>query len=473
MPHEPADVSHLPQCTDSEMYLLGFLIMEPAYVEDVGKYITGKDFAHTKHQVLFEAIQQITKDTKAQSGDAHCDPVLLVSYLETKQMYALCGGQDYIGSLVDCRATVANFQHHARKIRDYAQLRRIAEMNDRFSHQIRTGAIAITKDTTAFLRHASRSYQQACEPMRDPNLILESGPTLVMDHVDTAERGEYRTAPTPWPVVDNLTQPFLPGSVVLLCGAPGSAKSYMALQIVAGLLDRGYYADLMALESGRRYHIIRRMVQITGDNRLGNAMFVEHNGPLVRHYCKQHEEHLTLLGQHLYSEKDITYRGVVDWAITRFKAGSRLVCIDPITKARGESGKAWNDDKQLMTELEAAAVEYRASVLMVIHPKVTTAAERKGPPSQDDMAGGAAFSRFCTANFTLVKHAKPHTIRVSGKEADTKESATHFVYVGKARDGSGCGMFGMTFNPNTLTFEGGAVVKQDLGEKEEVDTWSV
>jgi replicative DNA helicase len=454
------DTTNSPFSTDAEMYLLGCIIMEPEYAEDVAKFINGSDFANTKHQVIYDAVQAITKDTKKQSGTPNCDPVQLVAYLETKGTYALCGGPKYIESLIECRCTGGTVQHHARRIRDFAQLRRIAEMNERITHQIRTGTFATTSDTEAFLRRASKSYQRACAPMPDPNLILESGNSLVVDRINKIKSGEINTVKTPWLQIDKYIQPFLPGSVVVLSGAPGSSKSFFALELISYMLENGTDADLLALESGRQYHLTRRLAQVSGESRLTSIDWVSKNADTAMNLQAQYADRLELLGQHLYEAEEITYRHVTEWVIGRMKAGARLVCIDPITLATKE-GKVWEADQSIMLELIQAAKEYKASVLIVTHPPKPNASHRNGPPDQGDMAGGAAFSRFSTSSFILVRLKTPRKVICHDNH---KHVATHFLYIGKARDGSGSGMFAMIFDQQSLTFKLGVLVKEDKGD---------
>jgi replicative DNA helicase len=450
------------------MSLLGTLIMNPMYAEDVTRYISARDFYTEKHQVIFSAIQAITKDTKAKSGVAECSVLQVYHHLQTKQTLNLCGGGDYIQCLADNGQLAETWPHFARMIRNYATVRRFCDLCDQMLHTAKAGKYATSDETEKFLSTAQRAFVKATAPLPDPNLILESGSSIVVDRLEKIKTGKINTIGTPWKEVDQLIQPFLPGSIVLLSGAPGSAKSFLALQLVSHMITTGVHADILALESGRQYHLTRRLAQVSGEASITSVDWVAKNSERAMMLHSKYADHLELIGQHVYDATDITHRGVMDWTLTRMKSGARLVCIDPITMSVGD-GKIWEADRYLMAELSAAAKEYRCSILLVTHPKTQSASDRKAAPDQGDMAGGAAYARFSTSSFTLVKHKERMKYRTrDGQE----EKATHYLFIGKARDGSGSGKFGMIFDQQSLTFKDGYLVKDEIGVAETDDDLS-
>jgi replicative DNA helicase len=456
----------LPECTKAEMSLIGSLIVRPDYADEARQFVKGSDFGSTRNGIIYDAIQQIVTSNVRQTGKAECDDVQLLTYLQTKGMLEQCGGEAYLIELTSL-ATEENWKFSARSIRNTARVRRLIDLCDRVKHKATLGQFATTDQAESFLSRAAKAFAEATAPMIEPDRISRAGDEVVATRLEKIVSGDINTVGTPWPEVDHLIQPFLPGSIVLLSGAPGSAKSFMALQIVSHIITNGIHADILTLESGREYHLTRRLAQVSGEPRLTQIDWVATNGERAMAIQEQHAEHLALVGQHVYEAPDISYRGVVDWALTRMKAGARVVCIDPITMASGE-GKPWEEDKRLMSELSAAAKEYRCSILLVTHPKTQTASDRKAAPHQSDMAGGAAYARFSTASFTLVRHENPKTILTDKQE---RHDVTHYLFIGKARDGSGSGKFGFVFDKDTLSFKLGALVKQEIADVMEKDQW--
>jgi len=454
----------LPQCPEAEMSVLGCIMQNPDYAGSITRYVAARDFYEEKHQTIYNAIQAIVRDTKAQSGVAECSALQLFQYLETKQTLDLCGGSEYLEQLLNYGAIGETWPHYARKVRDYAAIRRLCDLCDQVKFKACIGSFATSQETEDFLGKASRYFARATAPLPDPNLILESGANVVEDRLSKIESGEIHNIGTPWPEVDHYTQPFLPGSVVVLSGEPGSAKSFFVLQMVSHMITHDVHADLLALESGRTYHLTRALAQVSGVSDLTLIQWVATHAQQAKELHAQHAAHLEQLGQHIYEAKSITYRGVVDWVSTRMKAGARLVVIDPITIASREGRKVDEADLDLMNELKDLAKEHRASVLLVTHPPKLSAGDRKASPHQNDMAGGAAFSRFSMANFTLARHSKPREAKVYIQGGDTDIVASHYLYIGKARDGSRSGLFALNLDPQSITFKYGFLVKEDLGE---------
>jgi replicative DNA helicase len=454
----------LPDCTEAEMSLLGCMILEPTVAGEVPRYVTGKDFSHTKHQVIYDALQAIAKDTKEQTGTPEYDLTQLVTYLRVKETLELCGGESYMLALANGVAVHTSWPNYARTVRNHAAVRRLCELCEQVVFKARAGSFATSAETEQFLGRASRYFAKATAPLPDPNLILESGKSVVEERLEQIASGKIHNVGTPWPDIDYFTQPFLPGSVVVLSGEPGSAKSFFVLQMVSHMIEHGIDADLLALESGRTYHLTRRLAQVSGVSDITLVAWVASHPEQAKALHAQHAEHLELIGQHIFEAKAITYRGVVDWVSTRMKAGARLVVVDPITIASREGRKVDEADLDLMNELKDLAKEHWASVLLVTHPPKLSAGDRKASPHQNDMAGGAAFSRFSMANFTLARHSKPREAKVYIQGGDTDIVASHYLYIGKARDGSRSGLFALNLDPQSITFKYGLLVKEDIGE---------
>lgn len=73
--------------------------------------------------------------------------------------------------------------------------------------------------------------------------------------IETRYREDYRPAiPTPWPVVNQLTQGgFGPGDLVIVFGNPGGGKSWMMVAMAAHAVRMGYNVVYYTLELGEDY----------------------------------------------------------------------------------------------------------------------------------------------------------------------------------------------------------------------------
>lgn len=273
--------------------------------------------------------------------------------------------------------------------------------------------------------------------------------------------GKRTAVPWPWANLHRLTNALLPGTVTLICGDPGSTKSFLLLEASAYWHDLGLPVAIYELEEDRGYHLLRALVQKCRCSLLFRDDWVRDNPDKARHYFDQYAGWMDEFGRAIAEapDKQVTLDQLAEWVAERAQAGCRVISIDPVTAAAA-SAKPWIDDLSFLMRCKSIVRQYGASLVIVTHPKKG----RKGGMSLEDLAGGAAFSRFSQTVLWIeyLEELKAMDVAIDGFSGATQQvHVNRVVRIRKARNGPGTGLnVGFQFDGNTFTFvEHGIEVK--------------
>jgi hypothetical protein len=297
--------------------------------------------------------------------------------------------------------------------------------------------------------------------------VRATGPTVELEAtIEATIRGERRAIPFPWPRLSMLSRAILPGTVTVLCGDPGSSKSFMLLEAMAYWFDQEIPIALYELEEDRSYHLNRALAQKAELSNLFDDNFVETNPDLVREVFRDHRPWLDRFGKRIWEapDKQLTLDQITEWIRGRCEEGCRIIAIDPVTAAVG-TDKPWLDDLKFIMDTKTIARKYKTSIILVTHPRKG----RKQTTGMDEMAGGAGYQRFSQTILWLVNHDVPEKYEVASSLGGTMEiEANRQITLLKARNGSGHGV-GIAFNfqGRSLTFhEFGPIKKKPKARKQ-------
>jgi len=289
-----------------------------------------------------------------------------------------------------------------------------------------------------------RDFQQEAKEIAAP---AKTGPQILRERHEAIASGRMRVLPSPWAMIDSEVRLNLPGTLNVLCGDPGSAKSFFTLQLFMHVLKLGESAWLYALEETMGWHLSRALAMVSGETRVTDMAYVQANHDRVGLIADRHHDDIARIGSSLVCANDraVPADELLMWAEQRCKDGARLIGIDPIT-ALLPSQKPWIDDHHTITQLRRIVDKYHAAVWIVTHPKKG----RKFEISMDVVAGGAAMSRFVNNVIWLERREKPEMHVLFG--GSTVE-ADRILHVCKCRDGVAAGRkLSMSLRRDNLTF---------------------
>ena len=279
----------------------------------------------------------------------------------------------------------------------------------------------------------------------------------VKARIEDAISGRRETILLPWPDLHKDTYALKPGTVTMLCGNPGVAKSFMLLQLCQYWhFDLGYKLALYELEEDREYHLMRALAQRTGEPGLTQEDWVKENPDRARQLYRENQEFLDRMGQVIYEApaKSVSLAQLTEWVAAQAEGGKRIICIDPITSAM--TGKeSWLDDLMFMTSVKKILIEHECSLVLVTHP-------RKGggrSMTEDNLAGGLAWGRFGQTLLWLVNADKDKKLEVIRHGIHDEVQCNRALHIVKARNAVGGGLrYAMHLRALSLS-ECGQIVK--------------
>lgn len=284
------------------------------------------------------------------------------------------------------------------------------------------------------------------------------------ERIDGIIDGTIRPIATPWEQFDDI-KAAMPGTLNVVCGDPGSAKSFLVLQLMAHAHRAGVGVGLLELECSRDWHLMRYLAQLAGEPKVTSLDWIAANPERIRSLMDLHRSSLNSLGNvmDVADGKLLTHRDVLRWAQAKLEQGAKLLAIDPIT-AMQPSERPWEDDQNLITGLRRLMERHHAAGWLVTHPKKG----RKREISMEVLAGGAAISRFTDVVLWLERLEKPETHVVFGARRwdGTETEVVHrdmvrVLRVLKCRDGVAAGRnLSVRLNPTNLTVEAMGWIKR-------------
>jgi hypothetical protein len=283
---------------------------------------------------------------------------------------------------------------------------------------------------------------------------------LLMDTVE----GNRRTIEWPWSKLTYLTRALLPGTLTLLAGPPVSAKSLLLLESLRYWHDTGVRCAALMLEEDQAFHLNRAVAQKLSDSRVLDDDWVRQNAEWTLARFGEQLAWLDDLGLIVQEPATAatTLGDVKKWLTARAKEGCRVIAVDPLTIASGQSGQTWIEDQRFMQAVQNIARRYDCSIILVTHPRKN----RKGLIGLDEIAGGAAFVRFAQCVIWLEQHQPAKLVDIKADTGGILErvKVNRSAYILKARNARGTGLIiGLNLDGESLTFTEAGVIQPAKG----------
>jgi replicative DNA helicase len=249
----------VPYAVEAEQAVLGAMVIDADAALRAAETLDDWMFYREGHRRLFRVMIAI-----ARRGEA-IDPVTLKTELERKNELEGVGGVDYLSYLLDVVPTAANFDYHARIVRDKALLRRLIEVGT----QIVQEAFEGKRLAAEVLDAAERKIFEVAEHRTAEGFVRIK--KLVFDAVETIERlhGSGQTVtgvPSGFKDLDERTAGFQPSELVIVAARPSMGKTAFCLNIAQhAAIDQGKAVAVFSLEMSKEA-LVQRM--LTGEARV-------------------------------------------------------------------------------------------------------------------------------------------------------------------------------------------------------------
>ena len=248
---------------------------------------------------------------------------------------------------------------------------------------------------------------------------------------------------------------------MVLCGDPGSGKSFMLMQMAIMWYEQNIPFAIYELEDDIETYLNRALGQLTATAGFADMDWIKDNYDTV---CRAHSDYAEFIEAFgasitLSPEYIPTFQGMRAWVQEQCDAGKRVICIDPITNVIASTKKKFEEESEFVGWLNFVCRKYEVTIILNHHPK--NQAGGNAVPCLSALAGSASFSRFGHTVIWLEPHEMKNS-QITTWAGTSEDEHNRTVHLLKTRNGCGQGRrIAFVFNHHTLMLEEkGLIVKK-------------
>ncbi|WP_353808129.1 replicative DNA helicase [Agromyces sp. SYSU T00194] len=206
----------------AEQSALGGMMLSKDAVADVIETLRGPDFYVPKHEVVFDAILSLY------SHGEPTDVIAVTDELTKTGELGRAGGAEYLHTLTSLVPTAANAGFYAEIVAERAMLRRLVEAGTRI---VQLGYAGEGEVTDLVNVAQSEIYSVTGSVESEDYVPLTEAVTVAIDEIEAAKHtdGKMTGVPTGFADLDDLTNGFHPGQMIIVAARPALGKSTLAL----------------------------------------------------------------------------------------------------------------------------------------------------------------------------------------------------------------------------------------------------
>ncbi|WP_350350047.1 replicative DNA helicase [Agromyces sp. G08B096] len=229
----------------AEQSALGGMMLSKDAVADVIETVRGVDFYVPKHEVVFNAILTLYSHGEPTDVIAVTDELTKTGELQR------AGGVEYLHTLTSLVPTAANAGYYASIVAERALLRRLVEAGTRIVQMGYAGEGEVTE----LVNHAQAEIYGVTGSVETEDYVpLTEAVTAAIDEIEAAKHtdGKMTGVPTGFHDLDDLTNGFHPGQMIIVAARPAMGKSTLALDFArAASIHHDLPTIVFSLEMGK------------------------------------------------------------------------------------------------------------------------------------------------------------------------------------------------------------------------------
>jgi len=229
----------------AEQSALGGMMLSKDAVADVIETIRGVDFYVPKHEVIFNALLTLYSHGEPTDVIAVTDELTKTGDLQR------AGGVEYLHTLTSLVPTAANAGFYASIVAERALLRRLVEAGTRIvqmGYQGEGEVVDLVNNAQAEIYSVTGSVET------EDYVPLSDAIGVAIDEIEAAKHtdGKMVGVPTGFADLDDLTNGFHPGQMIIVAARPAMGKSTLALDFArAAAITNDLPAVFFSLEMGK------------------------------------------------------------------------------------------------------------------------------------------------------------------------------------------------------------------------------
>ena len=211
-----------PQDPDAEQSVIGSMLISKDAIGEVAEVIAGSDFYRPAHETIFDAIIELFGRSEP------ADPVTVSAELHRRGELQRVGGAPYLHTLSASVPIAANASYYATIVREKSILRRLVDAGTKIA-QLGYAGEGDIDDTVDLAQQEVYAIgeKRTQEDYANLNDLMQS----TWDEIEaiSSQDGTASGVPTGFYDLDELTNGFQAGQMVIVAARPAVGKSTLAL----------------------------------------------------------------------------------------------------------------------------------------------------------------------------------------------------------------------------------------------------
>ena len=235
----------LPHDLLAEQSALGGMMLSKDAVADVVETVRGGDFYIPKHEIIFDAILSLYAQGEP------TDVITVTDELTKVGELSRAGGADYLHTLTSLVPTAANAGFYSTIVAERALLRRLVEAGTRIAQM---GYAAEGEVLDLVNTAQAEIYSVTGGTQTEDYVPLTDAVTAAIDEIEAAKLkdGQMSGVPTGFADLDELTNGFHGGQLIIVAARPALGKSTLALDFArSASIKHDMPSIFFSLEMGR------------------------------------------------------------------------------------------------------------------------------------------------------------------------------------------------------------------------------
>ena len=325
------DLITLPQSRDIERAVLGAMLIDKGAIESAIEIIKAETFFSPVHQTIYRAI------LKLYVNGIGVDQLTISEGLSKEGNLDAVGGESTIADLMTETASAANIKEHCNIINTKHLLRKIMILAETAYNQCSTMNVEpidiIGNIQNQLLTITDNVTEDRCEQITS---VLDDAYDYIKERYD---KGEITGVPSGFKRLDNRTDGWQPGELIILGGLTSLGKSVFAMDLAMNAAKEGRPAIVFSLEMSKRQLGVRTLANIS-EKELTSIRYITLDS---NDWEKISEKKNNTHGIPLYI--DDSARLSLDRLLIKIKKGIRekgikLVIIDYLTLLKGHTSES-------------------------------------------------------------------------------------------------------------------------------------
>lgn len=249
----------IPNSREAENYVLGSVLIENRYAEDVASRLDYTDFYYPENANIMNAIIELNKAKKT------IDVTSIIEYLREKKLLEASGGHEYLFELMDAIPSVVNIEAYIEIIKEKSIQRELLKKIQDISNKILDNKLSFKE----MIGYAEQEIIEVLNKRKTVELTrIDNITDRILNIVEKNKNklGEGLTGlDTGFKELNKITFGFQPGELIILAARPGVGKSAFALNIATNSCETANsYVAFFSLEMGMDQILMRLYSTFSG-----------------------------------------------------------------------------------------------------------------------------------------------------------------------------------------------------------------